>query len=100
MRRFIGWFVFAVFGFQALLVSTLWASDSISKKPVSQSADQRFLGYGDGTILDKKFNLMWMKLDYWLVEKKWGELVHCQGVRATYEQQEIRGLQRLATAHS
>jgi Protein of unknown function (DUF1566) len=70
-RRVIGGFILAIFGFQAFLVSTLWAGDSISKKPVSQSADQRFLDYGDGTILDKKSNLMWMKLDYWLIERKW-----------------------------
>ena len=70
-RRVIGCFILAVFGFQTFLVSTLWADDSIQKKPVAKSADRRFLDYGDGTILDKKSNLMWMKLDYWLIEKKW-----------------------------
>jgi hypothetical protein len=70
-QRVIGFFMLAIFGVQAFLVSTLWADDAIQKKPVATSADQRFLDYGDGTILDKKSNLMWMKLDYWLIEKKW-----------------------------
>jgi hypothetical protein len=61
----------AVFGFQAFFVSALWADESVQKKPVAKSSDQRFLDFGDGTILDKKSNLMWMKLDYWLIEKKW-----------------------------
>ena len=71
MRRVIGCLILAVFGFQTFLVSTLWAEDAIQKKPVAQSADQRFLDFGDGTVLDKNSNLMWMKLDYWLIEKKW-----------------------------
>ncbi len=41
------------------------------RQPVSKSSDQRFWDYGDGTVLDTKTNLMWMKLDYWQVEKKW-----------------------------
>ena len=71
MRRFIGLFVAVIFGFQALLVTTLWAEESSPRKPVSKSADQRFLDYGDGTILDAQTGLMWMKRDYWLIEKKW-----------------------------
>ena len=63
-RRVIGLFILAVFGFQAFLVSTIWAGDSIHKKPVAKSSDRRFLDFGDGTILDSKSNLMWMKLDY------------------------------------
>ncbi len=70
-RRFIGCFILAVFGFQAFLVSTLWADSVASKKSVATSPDKRFLDFGDGTILDKKSNLMWMKLDYWQIEKKW-----------------------------
>ncbi|MCZ6513765.1 MAG: DUF1566 domain-containing protein [Nitrospinae bacterium] len=70
-RRFIGCFILAVFGFQASLVSTLWADSVASKKSVATSPDKRFLDFGDGTILDKKSNLMWMKLDYWQIEKKW-----------------------------
>jgi len=70
-RRGIGFFILAVFGFQTLLLSTLWAGDSPQRQPVAKSADRRFLDYGDGTILDKKSNLMWMKLDYWQIEKKW-----------------------------
>ncbi len=38
------------------------------RKPVSKSSDQRFSDYGDGTILDSKTGLMWMKKDYWLLE--------------------------------
>ena len=96
-RRLLGGFVFAVFGFQALLVSTLWAGDSISKKPVSQSADQRFLGYGDGTILDKKSNLMWMKLDYWLVEKKWVNWYTAKEFAQRMNNKRFAGYERLAT---
>jgi len=45
--------------------------EAVDRQPVSKSADQRFWDYGDGTVLDTKTNLMWMKLDYWQVEKKW-----------------------------
>ena len=40
-RRVIGLFMLAVFGFQAFLLSTLWAGDAIQKKPVATSADRR-----------------------------------------------------------
>ncbi len=70
-RKVFGLFILAVFGFQAFLCSTLWAEESSQKKPVAQSSDRRFVDYGDGTILDKKTDLMWMKHDYWLIEKKW-----------------------------
>lgn len=70
-RRVFGFFILAVLGFQVSLVSTLWAGDSMQKKPVAKSADQRFLDFGDGTILDTRSNLMWMKRDYWQIEKKW-----------------------------
>ena len=70
-RRVIGLFILMIFGFQAFLVSTLWADGAASNKPVAKSADRRYLDFGDGTILDKKSNLMWMKLDYWQIEKKW-----------------------------
>jgi len=42
-----------------------------SKKPVAQSADKRFADFGDGTILDTRNGLMWMKQDYWQREGKW-----------------------------
>ncbi len=42
-----------------------------SKTPVAQSADQRFQDFGDGTILDAKSKLMWMKMDVWQTEGKW-----------------------------
>ncbi|GJL79569.1 MAG: hypothetical protein NPINA01_25580 [Nitrospinaceae bacterium] len=41
------------------------------KKPVAQSVDQRYKDFGDGTILDSKTGLMWMKEDYWQREGKW-----------------------------
>ena len=36
-----------------------------------QSADSRFLDFGDETVLDTKTQLMWTKSDYWQMEKKW-----------------------------
>lgn len=42
-----------------------------TKKQVALSADKRFADMGDGTILDKKNGLMWMKQDYWQKEGKW-----------------------------
>ena len=42
-----------------------------SKPPVAQSADQRFQDFGDGTILDTKSKLMWIKMDVWQTEGKW-----------------------------
>lgn len=47
------------------------ANSPAAKTPVAYSSDQRFADYGDGTILDTKTNLMWMKKDYWQVEGKW-----------------------------
>lgn len=44
---------------------------SKSKIPVAQSADQRYHDFGDGTILDTKSMLMWIKLDVWQTEGKW-----------------------------
>jgi hypothetical protein len=38
------------------------------RQPVSKSSDLRFWDYGDGTILDSKTDLMWMKKDYWQLE--------------------------------
>ena len=69
--RFIVFFIVAVFGLQAFSLSISWAGELSKKQPVAKSADQRFLDYGDGTILDTKANLMWMKLDTWQIEKKW-----------------------------
>lgn len=47
------------------------AEDKKMSKPVGESADGRFQDFGDGTVLDTKSNLMWMKQDYWQMEKKW-----------------------------
>ena len=70
-RKVIGFFILMFFGFQVFLGSVLWADETSQKKPVALSSDLRFEDYGDGTILDKKSALMWMKRDYWLIEKKW-----------------------------
>ena len=40
-------------------------------KPVKTSADKRYLDMGDGTVVDSQTELMWMKQDYWQIEKKW-----------------------------
>ncbi len=42
-----------------------------TKKPIALSLDKRFQDLGDGTILDTKNGLMWMKQDYWQREGKW-----------------------------
>ena len=42
-----------------------------TKKPIAFSVDKRFQDLGDGTILDTKSGLMWMKQDYWQKEGKW-----------------------------
>jgi len=41
------------------------------RTPVKVSPDKRFQDFGDGTILDSKSHLMWMKQDYWQIQKKW-----------------------------
>jgi len=41
------------------------------KKPVAESADKRFAKFADGTILDRKTDLLWMEKDYWQRESKW-----------------------------
>ncbi len=40
-------------------------------KPVKTSADKRYLDMGNGTVVDSQTQLMWMKKDYWQIEKKW-----------------------------
>ena len=40
-------------------------------KPVAESADKRFAKFGNGTVLDRKTNLLWMAKDYWQLESKW-----------------------------
>ena len=86
MRRFIGWFVLTVFGLQAFLVSALWAENSVSKKPVAKSADQRFLDFGDGTILDTPDPSHVDETRLLADRKKVGELVYGQGICPAHEQ--------------
>ena len=40
-------------------------------KPVVESADKRYAKFPNGTILDRKTNLIWMEKDYWQMEAKW-----------------------------
>ncbi len=54
-----------------ICATPLFANGLKNKKPVAQSADKRFKDYGDGTILDVKTGLMWMKEDTWQREGKW-----------------------------
>jgi len=70
-RWIIGCFILAFLGLQVSVTAPLYAGDSTARQPVAKSSDQRFLDYGDGTLLDTQSNLMWMKLDYWQLEKKW-----------------------------
>jgi len=48
-----------------------WAQEGATPKPAAVSSDGRFQDRGDGTILDAETRLMWMKQDYWQMEKKW-----------------------------
>ncbi len=48
-----------------------FAKTQDAKKPVASSADKRFQDFGDGTVLDSRTGLMWMKKDYWQREGKW-----------------------------
>ena len=61
----------AVFLVILFSVSPALADGLKSKKTVAQSADKRFKDFGDGTVLDTKNGLMWMKQDYWQREGKW-----------------------------
>ena len=47
------------------------ADSSKNLKPVKTSADKRYLDMGNGTVVDSHTQLMWMKQDYWQMEKKW-----------------------------
>ena len=49
----------------------VFAEDVKNLKPVSHSSDRRYQDFGNGTILDTRTRLMWMKRDYWQMEKKW-----------------------------
>ena len=55
-------------GFGILAVAESGPAD---KKPVAESSDGRYVEFANGTILDRKTNLMWMKKDYWQMQKKW-----------------------------
>lgn len=41
------------------------------KGPIAESVDKRFARFENGTILDRKTNLLWMEKDYWQMEGKW-----------------------------
>lgn len=69
-RQFAILFLAVTFAAAFFPAGNSWV-EAVDRQPVSKSADKRFWDYGDGTILDTQTNLMWMKLDYWQVEKKW-----------------------------
>ncbi len=64
-------YVVFIFQFGLFFLNSPLQADSESKKPVKVSSDQRFQDFGDGTILDSSTKLMWMKQDYWQIERKW-----------------------------
>jgi len=49
----------------------VFGADAAKAKPIITSSDNRYEGFLDGTILDKKTRLMWMTNDYWQMENKW-----------------------------
>lgn len=55
----------------ALFAGKVLAEDEKKLKPVATSADQRYQDLGNGTILDTSAGLMWMKQDFWQMEKEW-----------------------------
>ena len=57
--------------FLLMLIFSSSAFSQSQKTPVAESADKRFAKYGNGTILDRKTNLLWMEKDYWQLESKW-----------------------------
>ncbi len=59
-------FMVAAIGGQSVLAGGLK-----NIKPVKTSIDKRYLDMGNGTVVDSKTKLMWMKQDYWQIEKKW-----------------------------
>ena len=73
------------FSSRILMISILWlmsytfsvdtmpafGTDAVKTKLVKTSADKRYEGYSNGTILDKKTGLMWMSKDYWQMEHTW-----------------------------
>ncbi|TDJ57532.1 MAG: DUF1566 domain-containing protein [Nitrospina sp.] len=60
--------IFLVAGFQ---INLLMAENAVPRKPVQVSADKRFQDLGDGTVMDMKTRLMWMKQDTWQMQKRW-----------------------------
>ena len=51
-----------------LFLLTLISSSSTfslgQRAPIQESTDKRFARFGDGTVLDRKTNLLWMAKDY------------------------------------
>lgn len=57
-----------------LLLMLIFSSNAFSINqgtPIAESVDKRFARFADGTILDRKTNLLWMEKDYWQLESKW-----------------------------
>jgi hypothetical protein len=69
--RSLTFYTVAIFLMALFCVAPVLADSPKVKKAVAQSVDNRFQDFGDGTILDTKNGLMWMKEDYWQREGKW-----------------------------
>jgi len=57
-----------------IFLASVFTSNAFSiemGKPVAESVDKRFAKFANGTILDRKTNLIWMEKDYWQREAKW-----------------------------
>jgi len=60
-----------IFVFSLVLIFSASAFSQNQKTPVAESADKRFVKYDNGTVFDRKTNLLWMEKDYWQLESKW-----------------------------
>lgn len=69
--QFIFLLALTAFVLVAIGARPILADEFKNIKPVKTSADKRYLDMGNGVILDSRTNLMWMKRDYWQMEKKW-----------------------------
>ena len=57
--------------FLLTLISSSSTFSFDQRAPIQESTDKRFAKFGNGTVLDRKTNLLWMAKDYWQLESKW-----------------------------
>ncbi len=58
--------------FLSIIGSSLsFANEVAYKKAPGSSSGNQLVDMGDGTILDTQTRLMWMKLDYWQLNREW-----------------------------